>query len=283
MDYKANVSNSKMGIGRKQSSSQPKQERNRRQLDQRRGSARDYPERPGYAYRYDVTEDDDQSPPILDVNPSDKPYDLTSRSNSGRRRQASSDNTKVETRKKEPSWEERQIATERVPPADIVAWGRSGELPMTARMKAFTDAQEDTQTARRKLKVLSEKESEVKEEITSLKVDADRKRFKLDESPRSRSRRDVEELRQIELDIDDASRALRRSRTRVDRARENLEELEERHHAVMSCYNIDQASKLVGEGLNEISKPFQETNISVNSADTASNQVEYSQSKSAEN
>merc|ERR1712238_538347 len=255
--------------------------RNRRQLDQQRRSAKDYPERPGYAYRYDVTEDDDQSPPILDVKT--KLYDLNSRSNSGRRRQASSDNTKVETRKKERSWEERQIATERVPPANVVAWGCSGELPMTARMKAFTDAQEDTQTAQRKLKFFSEKESEIKEEINSLKVEADQKRFKLDESPRSRSRRNVEELRQIELDIDDASRALRQSRTRVDRARENLEELEERHHAVMSCYNIDQASKLVGEGLNEISKPFQETSMSVNSADTTSNQEIYSQSESAEN
>jgi hypothetical protein len=69
----------------------------------------------------------------------------------------------------------------------------------------------------------------------------------------------------------------------VDRARENLEELEERHHAVMSCYNVDQASKLVGEGLDEISKPFQGTSSSAKSADTGSNQVESSPSESVKN
>ena len=272
MDYKADVYNSKMGLGRKKIPSQQKRERNRRRpVDQQRGPARDYPERSGYAYRYDVTEDDDQNPTILDIDPSDDPEDLISRSNSGSRRQVPADgDTKKETRKKERSWEERQIAMERVPPADVAAWGPSGELPMTARVKAFYDAQEDIQMAQRKLKLLVGKESNAKEEITILKVDSERKRLKLDESPRGASRRDVEELRQIDLDIDDASRDLRRSRTRVDRARENLEELEERHHAIMSCYNIDQASKLVGEGLDEISKPFEGASTSANSADTSS-------------
>jgi hypothetical protein len=272
MDYKANAYNSKMGLGRQKLSSQQKRERNRRRPDdQQRGQARDYPERSGYAYRYDVSEDDDQNPPILDIDPSDDPEKLSSRSNSGSQRQVSADDdTKIETRKKERSWEERQIAMEQVPPADVVAWGPSGELPMTAREKAFYDAQEDIQTAQRKLKLLVEKESNAKEEITILKVDSERKRLKLDEFPRGTSRRDVEELRQIGLDIDDASRDLRRSRTRVGRARENLEELEERHHAIMSCYNIDQASKLVGEGLDEISKPFQGTSTSANSANTGS-------------
>ena len=272
MDYKADVYNSKMGLERKKNPSQQKRERNRRRpVDQQRGPARDYPERSGYAYRYDVTEDDDQNPTILDIDPSDDPEDLISRSNSGSRRQVpADDDTKKETRKKERSWEERQIAMERVPPADVAAWGPSGELPMTARVKAFYDAQEDIQMAQRKLKLLVGKESNAKEEITILKVDSERKRLKLDESPRGASRRDVEELRQIDLDIDDASRDLRRSRTRVDRARENLEELEERHHAIMSCYNIDQASKLVGEGLDEISKPFEGASTSANSADTSS-------------
>ena len=139
---------------------------------------------------------------------------------------------------------------------------------MTARMKAFLDAQEDTQIARRKLKALIGKESEIQEEISILKVDAERKQLKLDEYPSNRSRRDVEELRQIELEIDDAYRSLRRTRARVARAREYLEEIEERHYAVMGCYNVEQASNMISEDLNEISKSVQIPITSVNRVDT---------------
>ena len=91
-------------------------------------------------------------------------------------------------------------------------------------------------------------------------MDADRQQLKLSEYPlEQRSRRDLEELRQIELDIDDAARDLRSSRTKVDRALEKLEELEERHHAILSCYNIDQASLLVGETLKNFSASVQGT------------------------
>ena len=264
MEYKANLYDSKMGLERIRSSSQRKRKRgrNRRQFDQEQRLARDFPERPGYAYKYDTTEDDDQSTPILDIDGSDILDDSSVQSKPGRLSDAS-----VEINKKERSWEERQMAMERVPPADVVAWGPSGELSMTARMKAFLDAQEDTQIARRKLKALIGKESEIQEEISILKVDAERKQLKLDEYPSNRSRRDVEELRQIELEIDDAYRSLRRTRARVARAREYLEEIEERHYAVMGCYNVEQASNMISEDLNEISKSVQIPITSVNRVD----------------
>ncbi len=266
MNYKADVYNAKMGIGKRGRSIGEDERNSRRRLPARQRSARDDPERAGYAYRYDATLDD-ESTPILDVDLAD---DEDSDISDSKRRQLSSDVDERKERKKERSWEERQIAMERVPPIDVVGWGPSGELPMSAREKAFMDAQEDIETARRKLNLMKKKESEAKEEITILKVDADRQRLKLREAPRERrSRRDIEELRQIELDIDDASRDLRRSRTKVERAMEKLEELEERHHAIMSCYNIDQASSLVGETLNNFSTSVQGTSAatSVSSSD----------------
>jgi hypothetical protein len=291
MDYKADVYNAKMGLGkRKRSSSlslseeeKPGRGRNTRRppLPQRRRSARDDPERQGYAYRYDATLDDDESTPILDIDLGDEVDSKSVNSDSTtRRRQLSLDvddndeTTKKSKKSTERSWEERQIAMERVPPVDIKAWGPSGEIPMSAREKAFMDAQEDIETARRKLNVMKKKESVAKEEITILKVDAERQRLKLSESPpERRSRRDVDELRQIDLDIDDVSREMRTSRTKVDRALGKLEELEERHHAIMSCYNIDQASLLVGESLNQFSASIQgkSANTSTSTSSSTSN------------
>ena len=258
MDYKADVYNAKMGLGQRRRSSGEVDRNSRQRLPTRRRSARDDPERRGYAYRYDAALDN-ESTPILDIDLADKD-DSQSEISDSKRRQLSLDIDETKSKKKERSWEERQIAMERIPPIEIKGWGPSGELPMSAREKAFLDAQEDIETARRKLNLTKKKEAEVKEEITILKVDADRQQLKLSEYPlEQRSRRDLEELRQIELDIDDAARDLRSSRTKVDRALEKLEELEERHHAILSCYNIDQASLLVGETLKNFSASVQGT------------------------
>ena len=256
MDYQAEVYNAKMGLGKRNGASRENEGRSRRSAPTRRRSARDDPGRPGYAYRYDA-ELDEESTPILDIElPDDEVSDSETSNSQGR--QLSLEGGQTKPRKKERSWEERQIAMERVPPIEIKAWGPAGELPMSAREKAFLDAQEDIETARRKLNLMKKKEAEAKEEITILKVDADRQQIKLREYPRDRrSRRDIEELRQLELDIDDASRDLRQARNKVNRAVEKLEELEERHHAIMSCYNIDQASSLIGETLNSFSAPIQ--------------------------
>jgi len=209
---------------------------------------------------------DDESMPILDINPA-KDGNSESMVASTRRGLLSTDvggDTDKNSLKRERSWEERQIAMERVPPVDVKAWGPSGELPMSAREKAFMDALEDIETARRNLNLMKKKECEAKEEITILKIDAERQRLRLSDSPPGRRlRRDIEQLRQIELEIDDASRNLRRSRTKKDRALDKLEELEERHHAIMSCYNIDQASISIGESLNQFSATVKGTNTSM--------------------
>jgi hypothetical protein len=304
MDYKAEMYNAKMGLGKKGQ----RRDTDRRRPPQRR-SARDDPGRPGYAYRYDATEDDDESTPILDVDMAyDEQDDLqesaTPRSKSRRRQLSVVDGTDEpnQPRRKERSWEERQIAMERVPPANVIAWGPSGELNMSAREKAFLDAQEDIELARRRLKLLKQKESDAKEEISILKVEANRQKLKLEERPEDiRFRRDIEELRQIELDVADAARELRQYRLRVQRATEKLEELEERHHALLSCYNFEQASMLIGESLNEISTSLPGSNtggvVSANGSasvstsspqarvpnDTATNEVDASASESTDN
>ena len=72
MDYKADLYNAKMGLGKRRRSSTLEEDnlgrgRNMRRRSQRRRSARDDPERRGYAYRYDATLDDESSP-ILDID-----------------------------------------------------------------------------------------------------------------------------------------------------------------------------------------------------------------------
>ena len=78
-------------------------------------------------------------------------------------------------------------------------------------------------------------------------------RLKIEQSRRGGVRYGAERLRQTELEIDEASRLLRRARNGVDMARDELRELEDRHRAVLSYYDPDQASKLVGEALDDFS------------------------------
>jgi hypothetical protein len=61
-----------------------------------------------------------------------------------------------------------------------------------------------------------------------------------------------ERLRQIELDIDDASRALRRARTQVHLARGELLELEDRHWALLALYDVNAAGEQILEALREL-------------------------------
>lgn len=80
--------------------------------------------------------------------------------------------------------------------------------------------------------------------------DAELQRRQLEDS-RANARRAQERLRQIELDIDGASRVLRRARSRVQLARDQLAELQARHWAVLGFYNPDQAEEKVAEALKE--------------------------------
>ena len=60
-----------------------------------------------------------------------------------------------------------------------------------------------------------------------------------------------EQLRQIEFELDDSSRALRRARTKVGLARQQLDKFRDRHWALLSFYNPEQAKEKVDEALNE--------------------------------
>ena len=81
--------------------------------------------------------------------------------------------------------------------------------------------------------------------------DAELQRRRLEQSGRKGVSLAQERLRQIELDIDDASRVLRRARTQVEIAWNELEELKDRHWALLSSYNPDQAEQKVSEALYE--------------------------------
>jgi len=61
----------------------------------------------------------------------------------------------------------------------------------------------------------------------------------------------IERLRQIELEVEEASRKLRRAKTQVTRARERFDELQERHWATLSFYNPAKAGEKVSEALEE--------------------------------
>lgn len=164
MQYKADLYNEKMGLGkRRRSSSQDgTQERSRRPT----------PRRPGYAYKYDEEYDEELSP-IVDIGlatPEDN-GNITNDTQSSDTQRSEAENLSGSKRKrKEKSWEERALAVERVPPAGIPAWGPSGEMPCDARTKAIMDALEDIQIARHKLEKRLKKEALAEEEITILKV-----------------------------------------------------------------------------------------------------------------
>ena len=60
-----------------------------------------------------------------------------------------------------------------------------------------------------------------------------------------------EEIRNLELDVEDASRTLRKARDQVQFAQDRLAELEDRHWALVGLYNPDQAEEKVEEALRE--------------------------------
>lgn len=158
MEYKRNIYNENMGIG-------PSRKR------RKSSRSRESPRRAGYAYRY---VDDDESPPVADM---DTTFDVTAHdepSQNDSPRSIKPTATKEEEppapQRRERTWEERALSVEQVPPADVVAWGPSGELQMDARTKGIIDALEDIQLAEQKLKAKEKKESLAREDISILKV-----------------------------------------------------------------------------------------------------------------
>ncbi|KAG7363329.1 hypothetical protein IV203_026689 [Nitzschia inconspicua] len=251
MAFKAAEYDSKMGIRRPRSR---RKKGNPERPDQQESPRDINGRRPGYAYRYDASLDDDDSPPVLDIELTEEVEEDQETAQQRSIESGSKEKSETKSKISEKSWEERQAAVERVPPVDVPAWGPKGQLSMNARQKAIEDALKDIQTAKRKLNQRVKREIRARDEIAILNVDAKALRLKMDQSrSRRTSQLDVEELRAIELEIDDASRALRRARKQVDLAKEELQELEDRHYAVLSYYNPDQAAKLVGDALNEFS------------------------------
>jgi hypothetical protein len=163
MQYKADLYNEKMGLGKSRRSSS--------RTRQRPPSSRDTPRRPGYAYRYNGDDDDDLNP-VVEIETPTSSVDPSTTQNGEAATNGTEQNgsSAAGMQKREKSWEERSLAVERVPPADIPGWGPSGELSYDARTKAIVDALEDIQTATQKLKAKEKKEALAREEITILKV-----------------------------------------------------------------------------------------------------------------
>jgi hypothetical protein len=82
--------------------------------------------------------------------------------------------------------------------------------------------------------------------------DAELQRRQVEDPGRGGARLAQERLRQIERDMDEASRVLRRARTQVQLARDQLDEFKDRHWALLSFYNPDQAEEKVREALDEL-------------------------------
>lgn len=159
MQYKADLYNQKMGLGKKRRPSPRDGSRKR--------PNRETPRRPGYAYKYEE-EDGEDFNPIVDVGmvtPEEDNNKVADVQNS-----EAALSSRPTRKRKEKSWEERSLAVERVPPAGVPAWGPSGEMPCDARTKAIMDALEDIETARQKVAKREKKEALATEEITILKV-----------------------------------------------------------------------------------------------------------------
>jgi hypothetical protein len=162
LEYKKDMYNDKMGIGSGKSS------RRRRRPSGDTGR-QESPRRPGYAYRY---VDDNESPPVADLDTMAGAVEGDTPTRGDRTRKPIAAEEKPAPRTREKSWEERALAVERVPPANMAAWGPSGELPSSidARTKGIMDALDDIQRSEQKLTSKKKKESLAREDIGILRV-----------------------------------------------------------------------------------------------------------------
>ena len=235
MDDRAIEYDRRMGIGRARSSTS---------RDRYRSSERKY-RRKGYAYPY---EDDDGTPPVIEFEVVEEKSEDELDGDLGL-----DDNRVSPTRtpKRELSWEDRALAVERVPPAGIDAWGPGGDVGMDARTKAIYDALEDIGQAKQRVEERQKKVEQASEQVSILRVDSELERKRL-----RRSRMEVSKiqnrLRKIDRKVDDAARALRLAKTKLQRAQDDLSNLETRHWAVLSFYNADKAEQGVSEALREL-------------------------------
>lgn len=160
------------------------------------------------------------------------------------------DDQAAEAPKPRMSWEERSRRLERVPPAGIPAWGPSGDLGIDARTKAMLDGMEELREVRALVEEKAERTTLARDEIVILRADAALETKKQQGNPR----RARERLRQIQLDIEDAARDLRRAQKEESFIRQRLEILQDKHWAVLSVYDADKASQVVDKTLSEFSQ-----------------------------
>jgi hypothetical protein len=172
MANQAELYNQNMGLGGATRGSRPGRSNNRRTESAGSRSGESSQRRPGYAYRYNPEDEEETGK----IDPAATAYDVEAepdvegvRGATRTTRKEGEKDVAEPLRERERSWEERQLAVERIPP-NVVAWGPSGEIGMDARTKAILDALEDVQTARQKVDIKEKKEVLAREDITILKV-----------------------------------------------------------------------------------------------------------------
>lgn len=245
-DRKAAMYNERMGLNQKNNDNNPRVNENRRRR-----------QRSGYAYRY-KEEDDSNEPPVADyevipeseysgVKQSSKTPENVETVNGPDRTTDEQDNDNPHDNSEKSkmgrvrlSWEERALAIERVPPANVMAWGPSGVLPTDARTLAISDALQDLIQAQRKLALRQKHVDQAKEALGIARVDV--------ELAMARAAQQVERLEQ---QVENASREYRWAIQLQQLAQEELSELEKRHWAVLQFYNPAQAEEKVREMLQE--------------------------------
>lgn len=181
------------------------------------------------------------------------------------------DSTEVSSKMKPLTWEERALAIDRVPPAGVTAWGPEGAIPnLDARTKALQDAIFDVKMIQNKIKKHEQAISDLKDEMSILKIDIELERHELHnqnlEQGESRERRSrskntqrlLEHIRTMELDFENMSRKLRYLQLRKCRAEQESLDLNRRHWALFHCMKQivanDSLSKQVEDFLYEFNE-----------------------------
>jgi len=219
--------------------------------------------RPGYAYRY---VDDDPSSPVVDIESSNAQLpnsqsttpsspsvvDVTVEDGTDTIKSDSTTNDEASSsnQSRKMTWTERAEAVERVPPSGIAAWGPSGDVGMDARTKATLDALEEIREAKRKLELREEKVIVAQEDMIVVRADAELQKKRLLARNRAREVRGM--LRRIEEDVDYASMGLRRAKAQAAAARDQLNDLEAQHWALLSLYDADKAFNEVIQTIEEL-------------------------------
>jgi hypothetical protein len=221
--------------------------------------------RDGFAYPYSADETDDEDEPIVvdletvvERDNSNDSFAETKNYGQQENPQEEDINSESDSPKRPPmTWEERSLAMERVPPANVPAWGPSGALGIDARTHAIAEAVQDIVEAERKIEARQAKVEKLREELSILKVDVELERQKLLKQQKQRRDRTASQsaaLRELELDVEDAARSLRSAQLQLRSAQDDLAETERRHWGLISFYDPDSATMGVEEAFRELAE-----------------------------